>query len=83
MDLVLFFALMELLFRKLDSPGRIPALLLAISMVLFLIVDAVFSIRIQEGTYVSGGLLDTTWITSNLMIGLAGLLQASSLLLIH
>ncbi len=79
MDLVLFLALMELLFRKLDSPGRTPALLLAISMVLFLIVDAVFSIRIQDGNYVSGGLLDTTWITSNLMIGLAGLLLASSL----
>jgi signal transduction histidine kinase/ActR/RegA family two-component response regulator len=79
MDLVLFLALMELLFRKLDSPGRTPALLLAISMVLFLIVDAVFSIRIQEGNYVSGGLLDTTWITSNLMIGLAGLLMVSSL----
>ncbi len=79
MDLVLFFALMELLFRKLDSPGRIPALMLAVSMILFLIVDAVFSFRIQEGNYVSGGLLDTTWITSNLIIGLAGLLQASSL----
>ena len=83
MDLVLFLALMELLFRKLDSPGRIPALLLAISMVLFLIVDAVFSIRIQEGNYVSGGLLDTTWITSNLMIGLAGLLRQALSLLIH
>jgi PAS domain S-box-containing protein len=79
MDLVLFFALMELLFRKLDSPGSIPALLLAISMVLFLIVDAVFSFRIQEGNYVSGGLLDTTWIASNLIVGLAGLLQANSL----
>lgn len=78
MDLVLFFALMQLLFRKLDSPGRTPALLLAISILLFLIVDSVFNIRIQQGIYVSGGLLDTTWIASNLMIGLAGLLQAIS-----
>ena len=79
MDLVLFFALMELLFRKLDSPGRTPAFLLAISMVLFLIADAIFSIQIQAGVYISGGLLDTVWIASNLMIGLAGVLQASSL----
>ncbi len=35
MDLVLFFALISLLFRKLDSPGRIPALLLALGMILF------------------------------------------------
>ena len=79
MDLVLFFALMGLLFRKLYSPGRIPALLLALGMVLFLIADAVFSIQTQNGTYLSGGILDTVWITSNLLIGLAGLLQVITL----
>ena len=79
MDLVLFFALMELLFRKLYSPGRIPALLLALGMVLFLIADAVFSIQQQNGTYLSGGILDTVWITSNLLIALAGLLQVITL----
>jgi signal transduction histidine kinase/ActR/RegA family two-component response regulator len=79
MDLVLFFALMGLLFRKLDSQGRIPALLLALGMVLFLIADAVFSIQTQNGTYLSGGILDTVWITSNLLIGLAGLLQVIAL----
>jgi signal transduction histidine kinase/CheY-like chemotaxis protein len=79
MDLVLFFALMELLFRKLDSQGCIPAFLLALGMVLFLIADAVFSIQTQNGTYLSGGILDTLWITSNLLIGLAGLLQVITL----
>ncbi len=78
MDLVLFFALMDLLFRKLDLPGNIPVLLLALGSVLFLIADAFFSIQIQRGTYISGGILDTIWLTSNLLIGLAGLLQASS-----
>ncbi len=79
MDLVLFFALMGLLFRKLYSPGRIPALLLALGMVFFLIADVVFSIQQQNGTYLSGGILDTFWITSNLLIGLAGLLQVITL----
>ena len=79
MYLVLFFALMGLLFRKLYSPGRIPAFLLALGMVLFLIADAVFSIQTQNGTYLSGGILDTIWITSNLLIGLAGLLQVITL----
>ncbi|NTV27944.1 MAG: hypothetical protein HGA93_04620 [Methanothrix sp.] len=78
MDMVMFFALMELIFRKLDSPGRIPALLLALGAVMFLIADAFFSIQTQEGTYVSGGILDTIWITGNLSIGLAGLFQVSS-----
>ena len=79
MDLLLFFALMELLFRKLDSQECIPALLLALGMVLFLIADVVFSIQTQNGTYLSGGILDTIWIISNLLIGLAGLLQVSTL----
>jgi len=79
MDLVLFFALMGLLFRKLYSPGRIPAFLLALGMVLFLIADAVFSIQTQKGTYLSCSILDTIWITSNLLIGLAGLLQVITL----
>ena len=79
MDLLLFFALMELLFRKLDSQECIPALLLALGMVLFLIADVVFSIQTQNGTYLSGGILDTIWLTSNLLIGLAGLLQVSTL----
>jgi signal transduction histidine kinase/CheY-like chemotaxis protein len=79
MDLVLFFALMELLFKKLDSPGRIPALLLALGMILSLIADAVFSIQTQNGTYVSGDILDTIWLTSKLLIGLAALQQVSTL----
>ncbi len=78
MDMVMFFALMELLFRKLDSPGGIPSFLLALGMVLFLIADGVFSIQTQKGTYVSGGILDTAWISGYLLIGLAGLVQASS-----
>jgi PAS domain S-box-containing protein len=44
-----------------------------------LIADAVFSIQTQNKTYLSGGILDTVWITSNLLIGLAGLLQVIAL----
>jgi PAS domain S-box-containing protein len=79
MDLILFFALMELLFRKLDSRGHAPAILLALSMVILMITDAIFSIQTRQGTYVSGSLLDTGWLVSYLLIGLAGVMEACAL----
>ncbi len=77
MDLVLFFAFTNLLLRKLDSPGRYPALFLAIGTAIFLITDALYSIDVLNASYISGDLKDTAWISSYLLIALAGLLQAS------
>jgi hypothetical protein len=48
MDLILFFALIELLFRKLDSYGYTSALILALSMVILMITDAIFSIQTRQ-----------------------------------
>ncbi|MDM7912606.1 MAG: hypothetical protein QUS09_05860, partial [Methanotrichaceae archaeon] len=79
MDLILFVALMELLFRKLDVSRRLPALILALSMVILMITDAIFSIQTRQGTYVSGSLLDTGWLVSYLLIGLAGVMEACAL----
>jgi PAS domain S-box-containing protein len=79
MDLILFFALMELLFRKLNSRGHAPAILLAFSMVILMITDAIFSIQTRQGTYVSGSLLDTGWLVSYLLMVLAGVMEACAL----
>lgn len=77
MGLVLLFALIELLFRKLEPHGRPQLLLLALSMAILVITDAIFSIQTDDGTFVSGGLLDTGWLVTYLLMGLAGVLQAS------
>ena len=76
MDLVLFFALVELLSRKMESLGRFPTFLLAISIALLLIADISFSMKVQEESYVSGDLHDTIWFASYILIGLAGLNKA-------
>ncbi len=78
MDLILFFALMELLFRKLDSLEQTSLVLLALSMAISIATDAIFTIQTNQETYVSGSLLDTGWLVSYLLLGLAGILQASS-----
>ena len=78
MDLVLFVALMEVLSRKLRSPGEGPLFFLVLSIAVTIITDVVFSIQIRDGIYVSGSLLDTGWLVSHMLLGLAGVLQASS-----
>jgi PAS domain S-box-containing protein len=75
MDLLLFIALIELLFRKLDSRGQGPIIILALSSAILILTDVIFSIQIQQGTFVSGGLLDSGWVLSYLLFGLAGILQ--------
>jgi len=61
MDLLLFFALVELLFKKLDSREQGPILLLALSIAVMILSDTIFFIQVQEGTFVSGSLLDIGW----------------------
>jgi len=77
MDLVLFVALMEVLSRKLRSPGEGPLFFLVLSIAVTIITDVIFSIQIRDGVYVSGSLLDTGWLVSHMLLGLAGVLQAS------
>lgn len=78
MDLVLFFALVELIFRKLGSTGTTTLILLAFSMAVSIVVDALFTIQTEQGAYVSGSLLDTGWLVSTMLLGLAGVFQVSS-----
>lgn len=79
MDVLLFVALMELIFRKLNSTGTASFFVLAIGLVMLLITDVIFSVQTQQGTYLSGGLLDTGWLISYMLFWLAGVQQASTL----
>lgn len=78
MDLLLFFALVELLFRKLDSREQGPILLLALSIAVMILSDTIFFIQVQEGTFISGSLLDIGWSSSCLLMGLAAILQTNT-----
>ena len=78
MDLLLFVALIELLFRKLDSREQGPIIILALSSAILILTDAIFSIQTQQGTFVSGSLLDSGWVVSYLLMGLAGILQINT-----
>jgi PAS domain S-box-containing protein len=77
MDLLLFIALMELLFRKLASRGQGPIIFLALSCAILILTDAIFSIQTQRGTFVSGSILDSGWVVCYLFLGLAGILQTN------
>ncbi|MGV8175780.1 MAG: ATP-binding protein [Methanothrix sp.] len=78
MDLLLFFALVELLFRKLYSKEQGPILLLALSIAVMILSDTIFFIQVQEGTFISGSLLDIGWSSSCLLMGLAAILQVNA-----
>ncbi|MDD1739719.1 MAG: hypothetical protein LUQ30_02565, partial [Methanothrix sp.] len=73
MDLLLFFALVWLLFRKLDYREQGHILLLAMSIAVMILSDLIFLIQIQEGTFVSGSFLDIGWSSSCLLMGLAAI----------
>ncbi len=49
MDLLLFFALIELLFRKLDSQEQGPIIILALSIAALILTDTIFSIQDTAG----------------------------------
>jgi len=77
LDLVLLFALMELVYRRLSSLDRGSGLLLLAAVTLFIVSDVYFALQNITKTYVSGGLVDTGYILSYSLIGLAGILQAN------
>ena len=79
MDMLLLFALVELLFRRIKSIPLGPILLLVIGTTAMIGTDVSFLGQSLQKTYVSGGLLDTGWIIAYLLFGLAGVLQANSL----
>jgi hypothetical protein len=45
---------------------------------MLILTDAIFSIQTQQGTFVSGSLLDSGWVVSYLLVGLAGILQINT-----
>ena len=78
MDMVLFFALIELLFRRIKSVSLSPILFLVASTITMIVTEFVFMSQSLQGTYDSGGLMNTGWIIVYVLNGLAGVSQANS-----
>jgi len=76
-DLVLFFAIVQLIFHQIPNPIQSSLKLLAISVALTIALDLAFSIQSLQGTFVSGGLIDTGYVASFTLFGLAGILQGN------
>ena len=78
MDMLLLFALVELLFRRTKHMQLGPILLLATGTAVMIGTDLIFFSQSLQNTYDSGGLLDTGWIVAYSLVGLAGVLHANS-----
>jgi two-component sensor histidine kinase len=76
-DFLLFFVLLRLLYSKFDEYMG-PVLLLSMGVLVMIITDSIYAFQTLQGTYVSGGLLDTGWILSFVFVGLAAFLQATN-----
>jgi PAS domain S-box-containing protein len=74
-DLVLLFAVLELLFKRIYEKRQTPLLFLVGGVSGLIITDAIFFRQTLEGTYVAGGLLDIGWPISYVLIGLAAMSQ--------
>ncbi len=79
MDLLLFFALLQLLFRRINSGERgwesSPLLLLSLGLSAGIIADIIYLVQSIQGTYLTGGFLDMGWLISYISFGLAGAMQ--------
>jgi PAS domain S-box-containing protein len=78
MDLILFFALLQLLFRTSQSAKQGPLLLLSVGIAIEIITDATYLLQSLQETYATGNLLDLGWLASYAFAGLAGVLQADT-----
>lgn len=78
MDLILLFAVLELIFKRIYRRDQNSLLFLASGITFLIVVDAFFFQQTLEGTYISGGFLDFGWPVGYVLIGLAGMSQADA-----
>ncbi|MDI9616908.1 MAG: HAMP domain-containing sensor histidine kinase [Methanothrix sp.] len=77
-DLVLAFALIALIFRKIEHIAQRPIMLLAAGAIFLIVADSIFMIEALRGVYVPATLGDSFWLISYILAGLAGVLQVES-----
>lgn len=75
-DLLLFFVLLRVIYSKF-SELYAPVIFLSFGILVQIFTDTIFALQTLQGTYISGGLFDTGWILSFVLIGIAAYIQAS------
>ena len=75
-DLLLFFVLLRAIYSRFEE-FYVPLIFLGIGILVQVFTDTIFALQSLQGTYISGGLLDTGWIISFVLIGIAAFIQAS------
>jgi diguanylate cyclase (GGDEF)-like protein len=79
-DLVLFGALLLIIYHQSDQQDITSTVVLAAGIVAMIVTDSIYGYQTVAGTYSSGQLLDFGWTATHLLVGLAGLPQLSALL---
>ena len=75
-DLLLFFVLLRVIYSKYGEL-YVPLIFLSIGILVQIFTDTIFALQTLQGTYISGGLLDTGWVLSFVLIAIAAFIQAS------
>lgn len=76
-DFVLFFLILNLIFRHTIKKIRDPFTLLLGGASAYILTDIAFSYLFLNGVYTSGNLVDVGWVIAFILIGLAGILQGN------
>jgi diguanylate cyclase (GGDEF)-like protein len=74
-DLVLFWAIMLLLYNRLHEKNGFPLVLISLGITVMVIADCFFSIESLNETYIPGGLIDLGFIIQNILVFLAAVWQ--------
>ncbi|CAG1022104.1 partial putative diguanylate cyclase DgcE, partial [Methylococcales bacterium] len=77
LDLTLSFVLLRLFWGRFGASFQMPLFLLLLSGVFQIATDTLVSIQSVQGSYQSGNWVDTGYMLSCVMIGFAGIMQAS------
>ena len=75
-DFLLFFVLLRWIYSEFDE-YYVPILFLSMGILFMIVTDSIYAFQTLQGTYLSGGFLDTGWIISFVFVGLAAFLQAT------
>ena len=70
-DVVLLGALLDIIFSRYGENIDVYLIYLSASLVVSIVADCIYSYQALQGSYVSGGVLDISWIIGTLLIGLA------------
>jgi two-component system, sensor histidine kinase PdtaS len=76
---ILFYISYDLIFNKIKDLSDMILILLILSLTLDIITNFTFYYFLLNNTYISGSFIDAGWLVSNLLVGLAGLIEGNKM----